>query len=91
MSLSALLRANTRRVSQWMALTVDQIFLDPSTSTRFQARAHFFKQSRCREDEISCKSRPLDNEFAGKSARVRLKPCIRPRTPIEKSLFLILS
>ena len=39
-----------------------------SKSTRFQARAHFFKQTRCREDEISCKSRSLDSEFAGKSA-----------------------
>ena len=34
------------------------------------SNAHaLFKQSYCQKDEISCKSRPLDNEFAGKSTR----------------------
>ena len=41
------------------------------------ARA-LFQQTRCGEDEISCKSRPLEDEFAGKSARA-VKSCPRPR------------
>ena len=50
--------------------TVEEIFcmfarpLDPST------RAHLGKQTRWREDEISFKSRPLDNEFAGREIEV---------------------
>ena len=38
-----------------------------STSTRFQARACFFQQTRCREDNFCIKSRLLNNDFAEKS------------------------
>ena len=41
-------------------------------STRFEACAHLFKQIRRWEDEISSKSRPLDNKFAGTSARLEI-------------------
>ena len=44
------------------------------TSTKFQVRAQLFKQTRCRENEISIKSRPHE-EFAGKSER-SLKSCL---------------
>ena len=41
------------------------------------ARA-LIQQTRCQENEISNKSRPLNNEFAGKSVRT-LKSCTRIR------------
>ena len=68
----------TNLISKFLQKRLDKRRIFLWAKDEYLPMLHLFKQTRCRENEISNKSRPLDNKF-GEKITCTLKSCTSAR------------